>query len=212
MQPTGGCHFRTCSVWPDTAVRIPQWFIVQWTSIRLKRSTGCIWHRKSLSLYGGCDTRLSRVCLLCLWGWCVGASERHDEPEQNKNFGGLTFAKDASGAWGYRVGGADPVIPFKKGECQLVSIGTIGGNGSFSVPTKYQSNGIIAIPTTVTITTNSYGNCKLTKTFNGTSPAWSYNKGTGVVTTANSYWVICNDEGSIIYGHIAWTVYAIIVK
>ena len=89
MQPTGGCHFRTCSVWPDTAVRIPQWFIVQWTSIRLKRSTGCIWHRKSLSLYGGCDTRLSRVCLLCLWGWCVGASERHDEPEQNKNFAEL---------------------------------------------------------------------------------------------------------------------------
>ena len=211
MQPTGGCHFRTCSVWPDTAVRIPQWFIVQWTSIRLKRSTGCIWHRKSLSLYGGCDTRLSRVCLLCLWGWCVGASERHDEPEQNKNFGGVSFGIDGDGNYGY-YGADGSLVPFKKGECQLVSIGTIGGNGSFSVPTKYQSNGIIAIPTTVTITTNSYGNCRLTQTFNGTSPAWSYNKDTGVVTTANSYWVICNDSGSIIYGGIAWTVYAVIVK
>ena len=134
MQPTGGCHFRTCSVWPDTAVRIPQWFIVQWTSIRLKRSTGCIWHRKSLSLYGGCDTRLSRVCLLCLWGWCVGASERHDEPEQNKNFGGLTFAKNASGAWGYKVGGAGSVIPFKS--LDIVYVGAITSSGSINVTSK----------------------------------------------------------------------------
>jgi hypothetical protein len=33
-------------------------------------------------------------------------------PQQNKNFGGLVFGQDESGAWGYRVGGADPVIPF----------------------------------------------------------------------------------------------------
>ena len=31
---------------------------------------------------------------------------------QNKNFGNLTFAQDADGNWGYKVGGADPVIPF----------------------------------------------------------------------------------------------------
>ena len=130
---------------------------------------------------------------------------------QNKNFGGVSFGIDGDGNYGY-YGADGSLVPFKKGECQLVSIGTIGGNGSFSVPTKYQSNGIIAIPTTVTITTNSYGNCRLTQTFNGTSPAWSYNKDTGVVTTANSYWVICNDSGSIIYGGIAWTVYAVIVK
>lgn len=132
-------------------------------------------------------------------------------PQQNKNFGGVSFGIDGDGNYGY-YGADGSLVPFKKGECQLVSIGTIGGNGSFSVPTKYQSNGIIAIPTTVTITTNSYGNCRLTQTFNGTSPAWSYNKDTGVVTTANSYWVICNDSGSIIYGGIAWTVYAVIVK
>lgn len=34
--------------------------------------------------------------------------------EQNKNFGNLTFAQDADGNWGYKVGGADPVIPFKQ--------------------------------------------------------------------------------------------------
>lgn len=33
---------------------------------------------------------------------------------QNKNFGNLTFAQDADGNWGYKVGGADPVIPFKQ--------------------------------------------------------------------------------------------------
>ena len=32
--------------------------------------------------------------------------------EQNKNLGDLTFAQDADGNWGYKVGGADPVIPF----------------------------------------------------------------------------------------------------
>lgn len=32
--------------------------------------------------------------------------------EINKNLGDLTFAQDADGNWGYKVGGADPVIPF----------------------------------------------------------------------------------------------------
>ena len=30
----------------------------------------------------------------------------------NTNLGGLSFAKDADGKWGYKVAGADPVIPF----------------------------------------------------------------------------------------------------
>ena len=46
--------------------------------------------------------------------------ERHGGAAQNKNFGGLTFAKNASGAWGYKVGGADPVIPFKTGDVNVV--------------------------------------------------------------------------------------------
>lgn len=32
--------------------------------------------------------------------------------ELTKNLGDLTFAQDADGNWGYKVGGADPVIPF----------------------------------------------------------------------------------------------------
>lgn len=32
--------------------------------------------------------------------------------ELTENLGDLTFAQDADGNWGYKVGGADPVIPF----------------------------------------------------------------------------------------------------
>lgn len=33
--------------------------------------------------------------------------------ELNRDLGGLEFAQDATGNWGYKIGGADPVIPFK---------------------------------------------------------------------------------------------------
>ena len=198
MQPTGGCHFRTCSVWPDTAVRIPQWFIVQWTSIRLKRSTGCIWHRKSLSLYGGCDTRLSRVCLLCLWGWCVGASERHDEPEQNKNFGNLTFAQDADGNWGYKVGGADPVIPFKQGGVKLLT--SITGDGAINitsyVTTDYKKltvdNFIVEsyyFPKAQTV--NTSGGNRSAGAALGATLSKSYDQSTGILTVSGLSQLAC---------------------
>ena len=88
------------------------------------------------------------------------------------------------------------------------SIGTISANGSFTVPEQYRKMIIVAIPTTVNISTNKYGNTKLNGSFYGTNLVWAYNKDTGVVTTANSSWTICNDSGSIIYGSIVWTVYA----
>lgn len=31
----------------------------------------------------------------------------------SRDFGGLSFGQDANGNWGYKIGGADPVIPFK---------------------------------------------------------------------------------------------------
>ena len=31
----------------------------------------------------------------------------------SRDLGGLEFAQDATGNWGYKIGGADPVIPFK---------------------------------------------------------------------------------------------------
>ena len=51
--------------------------------------------------------------------------------EQNKNFGNLTFAQDADGNWGYKVGGADPVIPFKQGGVKLLT--SITGDGAINI-------------------------------------------------------------------------------
>ena len=53
---------------------------------------------------------------------------------QNKNFGGLTFAQNASGAWGYKVGGAGSVIPFKS--LDIVYVGAITSSGSINVMSK----------------------------------------------------------------------------
>lgn len=33
--------------------------------------------------------------------------------ELSRDLGGIAFAQDADGNWGYKIGGADPVIPFK---------------------------------------------------------------------------------------------------
>ena len=71
------------------------------------------------------------MCLLCLWGWYVGTFDRYDGSEQNKNFGNLTFAQDADGNWGYKVGGADPVIPFKQGGVKLLT--SITGDGAINI-------------------------------------------------------------------------------
>lgn len=39
----------------------------------------------------------------------------HSVSTINSNLNGLTFAKGADGKWGYKIAGADPVIPFKRG-------------------------------------------------------------------------------------------------
>lgn len=42
----------------------------------------------------------------------------------NGRTGGLTFGQDSSGNWGYKVGGADPVIPFKSGMSGVATSGS----------------------------------------------------------------------------------------
>ena len=54
--------------------------------------------------------------------------------QQNKNFGNLTFAQDADGNWGYKVGGAGSVIPFKS--LDIVYVGAITSSGSINVMSK----------------------------------------------------------------------------
>lgn len=41
--------------------------------------------------------------------------------KMNANMSGLTFGQNENGKWGFKVGGADPVIPFKTGEDILPS-------------------------------------------------------------------------------------------
>lgn len=54
--------------------------------------------------------------------------------ELTEKFGGLTFAQNASGAWGYKVGGAGSVIPFKS--LDIVYVGAITSSGSINVMSK----------------------------------------------------------------------------
>ena len=44
------------------------------------------------------------------------AASKNDVKKVEAKMGGLTLGQGADGKWGYRVGGADPVIPFKTGE------------------------------------------------------------------------------------------------
>lgn len=93
------------------------------------------------------------------------------------------------------------------GSQTLTPLGNISGNGSYTVPEKYRSYHIIAHPSAIAITTNGYGNCRLSGSFYGTNPTWNYN-GT-VISTNNSSWTICNDEGSVIYGKINWQIFMV---
>ena len=52
---------------------------------------------------GGCRGKLHR---------CNGGMEQ--ARVLSRDLGGLSFGQDADGNWGYRIGGADPVIPFKQ--------------------------------------------------------------------------------------------------
>ena len=47
----------------------------------------------------------------------------------SRDLGGLVFAQDADGNWGYKAGGADTVIPFKNGQAIKV---TVEGKGDIA--------------------------------------------------------------------------------
>ena len=50
--------------------------------------------------------------------------------ELNSDLGGLVFAQDADGNWGYKAGGADPVIPFKSSKVAMGGFKFLGNNGN----------------------------------------------------------------------------------
>lgn len=48
----------------------------------------------------------------------------------SRDLGGLSFGQDADGSWGYRIGGADPVIPFKSSKVAMGGFKFLGNNGN----------------------------------------------------------------------------------
>lgn len=95
----------------------------------------------------------------------------------NSNLGSLSFAKGTDGKWGYKVAGADPVIPFKSYEKIAFSV---SGQRTFDIeslfPSNYNnftSNNFIISATQSAGTSQSYqtnGNSvriDVTKTFSG---------------------------------------------
>ena len=66
--------------------------------------------------------------------------------------GGLQFAQDDEGKWGYKVGGADPVIPFSNVFVRIYSsdsgVGStkpVGGTLSIKIPKHYHKGYIFCL-------------------------------------------------------------------
>ena len=48
----------------------------------------------------------------------------------SRDLGDLSFGQDADGRWGYKIGGADPVIPFKSSKVAMGGFKFLGNNGN----------------------------------------------------------------------------------
>lgn len=48
----------------------------------------------------------------------------------SRDLGGLSFGQDADGNWGYKIGGADPVVPFKSSKVAMGGFKFLGNNGN----------------------------------------------------------------------------------
>lgn len=119
-------------------------------------------------------------------------------PQQNKNFGNLTFAQDADGNWGYKVGGADPVIPFKQGGVKLLT--SITGDGAINitsyVTTDYKKltvdNFIVEsyyFPKAQTV--NTGGGNRSAGAALGATLSKSYDQSTGILTVSGLSQLAC---------------------
>lgn len=48
----------------------------------------------------------------------------------SRDLGGLSFGQDANGNWGYKIGGADPVVPFKSSKVAMGGFKFLSNNGN----------------------------------------------------------------------------------
>ena len=72
---------------------------------------------------------LANNCTTTIAGFALDARQGKELMDRinelNRDLGGLSFAQDSEGNWGYKIGGADPVIPFRRVAytSQMVTLG-----------------------------------------------------------------------------------------
>ena len=77
---------------------------------------------------------LANNCTTTIAGFALDARQGKELMDRinelNRDLGGLSFGQDADGSWGYRIGGADPVIPFKSSKVAMGGFKFLGNNGN----------------------------------------------------------------------------------
>lgn len=130
----------------------------------------------------------------------------------NTRTGGLTFAQNSNGEWGYKVGGADPVIPFSQGDKPAGAMGIVFNNtlwyGSPKTGTFYATitGGIVYEDEDFMITNSSSGIALTFKkagtykiaeaTSAGNTTPFNLSYGAAVATTKNANDVINITSGN----------------
>ena len=77
---------------------------------------------------------LANNCTTTIAGFALDARQGKELMDRinelNRDLGGLSFGQDADGNWGYRIGGADPVVPFKSSKVAMGGFKFLGNNGN----------------------------------------------------------------------------------
>lgn len=77
---------------------------------------------------------LANNCTTTIAGFALDARQGKELMDRinelNSDLGGLSFGQDADGNWGYRIGGADPVVPFKSSKVAMGGFKFLGNNGN----------------------------------------------------------------------------------
>ena len=121
--------------------------------------------------------------------------------ELNSSLGTLSFAQDENGNWGYRVGGADTVTPFKSG-INIVKLGSGLTSGSISVKNydgweKFTTSNFYWQNVQLTIQ-GGYGAWRdYSLSYDNSTGICSYSLGAGNKTPFEDWWVNASVSGDL---------------
>ena len=77
---------------------------------------------------------LANNCTTTIAGFALDARQGKELMDRinelNRDLGGLSFGQDANGNWGYKIGGADPVVPFKSSKVAMGGFKFLSNNGN----------------------------------------------------------------------------------